>query len=84
MRNLYITNVTNAGNLCVDIVFNDKTQQRIDVGEFIHRHPHPQYNKYLNADLFATFKLDDGNVVWGDDWDLIFPIEQLHQGKIEI
>jgi hypothetical protein len=26
--------------------------------------------------------LEDGNIVWGEDWDLIFPIEQLHQGIV--
>ena len=28
------------------------------------------------------FTIDDGNIVWGKDWDLIFPIEQLFSGVI--
>ncbi len=35
----------------------------------------------FRADLFRTFVIDDGNVVWGEDWDLIFPIENLYIGK---
>ena len=31
---------------------------------------------------FRTFTLDGGNIVWGRNWDLIFPIEQLHEGVI--
>ncbi len=30
-----------------------------------------------------TFTLDGGNIVWGRNWDLIFPIEQLHEGVIK-
>ena len=52
-----------------------------DLDEFIRQHPHPQYNKYHDPDLFRTFVIDDGNVVWGEDWDLIFPIENLYIGK---
>ena len=48
----------------------------------IRKHPHPQYNKYLDPDLFRTFVIDDGNVVWGDDWDLIFPVENLYSGSV--
>ena len=46
------------------------------------RHPHPQYNKYLDPRKFNRFTIDNGNVVWGKNWDLIFPIEQLHSGVI--
>ena len=69
--------------LCVMLYFNDHTQQMIDVGDYIINHPHPQYNKYLNPKKFATFKIVNGNIVWGRDWDIIFPIEQLHSGHIE-
>ena len=58
------------------------TQQTVDIGEYIRKHPHLQYNKYLNPKQFASFKIENGNIVWGEDWDLIFPIEQLHQGVI--
>ena len=60
---------------------NDGHQSVVDLGEFIRQHPHPQYNKYLDPKLFRTFVVDDGNVVWGEDWDLIFPIENLYIGK---
>ena len=30
----------------------------------------------------TTQFIDNGNVVWGKNWDLIFPIEQLHSGVI--
>ena len=81
MEYIYIVSAEDAGNLCVRLTFNDGHQSVVDIGEFIRKHPHPQYNKYLNPALFSTFVLDDGNVVWGEDWDLIFPVENLYVGK---
>ena len=77
-----IKEAKDAGNLTVDLQFSDKTTRRVDIGDFIRRHPHPQYNKYLDERLFNTFQIEDGNIVWGEDWDLIFPIEQLHKGVV--
>lgn len=83
MNNIYITKADLAGNLSVMLYFSDNTSKTINVGEYIIRHPHPQYNKYLDPKKFASFKIEDGNIVWGRNWDLIFPIEQLHSGHID-
>lgn len=82
MARLFILEAKSVGNLTVELLFNDKTLRRINVGEFIRKHPHPQYDKYLDEREFEKFTVDDGNIVWGEDWDLIFPIEQLHLGNI--
>ena len=47
---------------------------------FIKKHPHPQYNSYLNEKKFKKFKIEFGNIVWGKNWDLIFPIDKLYAG----
>ena len=80
MSKLYIQEAKDAGNLSVDLLFSDQTTRRVDIGDFIRRHPHPQYNKYLDPRKFRQFSIENGNVVWGKSWDLIFPIEQLHAG----
>lgn len=82
MDRLYITNATDMGNLTVSLTFNDNTVQTVDVGEFIRRHPHPQYNKYLDCRKFRRFTIENGNIVWGKNWDLVFPVEQLYKGTI--
>ena len=82
MGRLYITEATNEGNLSVTLRFSDNTSQTVDIGAFIRRHPHPQYNKYLDEKKFSQFKLENGNIVWGKNWDLIFPVEQLHSGSL--
>lgn len=80
---IYIKDATDVGGLKVKIAFSDGTDRVVDVGDFIHRHPHPQYNKYLDPKKFGLFTIDGGNIVWGRNWDLIFLIEQLYAGYIE-
>ena len=46
----------------------------------IRNHPHPLYNSYLNENKFKKFKIEFGNIVWGKNWDLIFPIDKLYAG----
>ena len=67
-------------NLTVDLLFNDNTSQHIDIGEFIRKRPHPQYNKYLIPANFRKCRLEDGNIIWGND--LEFHIDELYEGKI--
>lgn len=82
MDRLYITNATAIDDLKVLLTFSDNTTQVVNVGEFIRRHPHPQYNKYLDRRKFRRFTIENGNIIWGKNWDLMFPIEQLHSGSI--
>lgn len=81
-QNIIIVKAKDLGDLQVLIHFSDNKQQIIDIGDFIRRHPHPQYNKYLDPRRFKKFAIENGNIVWGKNWDLIFPLEQLYAGKI--
>ena len=71
MERVYITKAENAGNLTISLTFSDNTTRVVDIGDFIRR---PR--------KFSHFTIDSGNVVWGKNWDLIFPIEQLYAGVI--
>lgn len=82
MKKLQIVNAIVSGDLTISLYFNDDTVQIINIGDFIRRNPHPQCNKYLDQEQFKDFSIENGNIVWGKDWDLIFPIEQLHKGEI--
>ena len=82
MKPIKIIHAKATGNLSVELIFNDGSCQVINVGAFIKAHPHPQYNKYLDPRKFSRFTIENGNIVWGKNWDLIFPIEDLHAGSI--
>ncbi len=79
---IYITQATYVDELSVNLHFSNGVQRTVNIGEFIKQNPHPQYNKYLQPMHFKKFKLEEGNIVWGKNWDLIFPIEQLYNGRL--
>lgn len=82
MRTLSITNAEYVAEYKVRLSFSDSTTQTVDFGPFLLSHPHPQHDKYRRVANFKRFHLERGNIVWGKDWDLIFPISQLHQGYV--
>jgi hypothetical protein len=66
------------------ITFSDGTIENVDFQEFLEKNVHPQFNKYRDPRKFEKFQIERGNIVWGKDWDLIFPIEELYAGHIKI
>ena len=47
MTPLQVVHIECFENLTVRLCFSDNTERIIDIGSFIAKHPHPQYNKYL-------------------------------------
>lgn len=81
MKYLRIKEAAYAGNLKVMLTFNDGVVTLVDFGTWIKQNPHPQYNRYLDEKKFKKFYLDDmGNIAWGKNRDLYFPIDQLYEG----
>ena len=66
----------------LEIVFNDNKKKVVDFSSFLQAHNHPQFNKYKKEENFKRFKIENGNVVWGKDWDMIFPVYDLYKGKV--
>ena len=75
-----ITQATCNDDITVLLVFSDGTSRRVDIGAFIRKHPHPQYNKYLKPANFRKGHLEYGNIVWGND--LEFHVSDLYDGII--
>ncbi|GAB2528048.1 DUF2442 domain-containing protein [Spirosoma aerophilum] len=82
MRTLAVTQAEYIDQYRLRVTFSDATSQVIDFGPFLLTHPDPQHDKYRKLANFKRFKIERGNVVWGRDWDLIFPVAQLHQGYV--
>ena len=78
----YIVKAEYAGDVRLNIEFSDGTARCVDFRPFILSHPHPQYNRYIDPKYFKKFRLEQGNVVWGKNWDLIFPLDQLYKGVL--
>lgn len=69
-------------NYIVELLFNDNNKKEVKFGSFLKKSMHPTIRSYLKEEKFKKFYIDNGNIVWGKNWDLIFPIEQLYKGKI--
>lgn len=80
--NIYITKAEYVEDVKLHIFFSDGTSRIVDFKPFITAHPHPQYNRYIEPKNFKKFKIEYGNVVWGKNWDMIFPIEKLYKGIV--
>ena len=63
------------------VLFSDGTEKVIDFKPFLSRSLHPSIAKYQDKSLFANFKIVSGNLN-RNDFDLIFPIEDLYNGEI--
>lgn len=70
------------GDYRIRVLFNDSTERLVDFKPFLTRSLHPSISKYLAIDLFRQFRIVDGNLNW-NDFDLIFPIEDLYKGLIQ-
>ena len=66
------------------IDFTDGKQQTVDFTDYLSTSALGYLRKYRDLKNFKKFHIEKGNIVWGRNWDLIFPIPQLYRGKVEI
>ncbi len=64
------------------ISFSDGKTKKVDFSKFINTNHKEVLAKYKDVTNFKKFKIEEGNIVWGKNWDLIFPVHQLYSGKI--
>jgi len=82
MKTIVVTGAIYLHAYKVKITFSDGTSRVIDFGPFLKENPHPQWDKYNNIKHFKKFKIENGNLVWGRNWDLIFPVYGLYNGNL--
>jgi len=77
-----IVSAQQAGAYRLHLLFDDKTVQDVDFEPFLKRSRHPDLRVYLDPERFADFKVQYGDLVWGD-YDLCFPVMDLYHNTIE-
>jgi len=65
----------------IRITFDDGCEQTVDFKPFLLRSQHPDIRAYLDSANFSTFRIDYGELIWGD-YDLCFPIIDLYQNDL--
>ena len=82
LQQLTIDSAKYLSDYAIRIKFSDGNEKLVDFKPFLSKSIHPSIKKYLDENLFSNFSLTDGNLNW-NDYDLIFPISDLYNGKIE-
>lgn len=77
-----IVNATQTGEYRIRLIFDDNTVQEIDFKPFLARSHHPDIRAYLEPERFADFRVEYGELIWGD-YALCFPVIDLYRNSIE-
>lgn len=77
-----IVTAEQAGDYRIRLSFDDGTAQVVDFKPFLQRSQHPDIRAYLDAARFAAFRIEHGEVVWGD-YGLCFPVIDLYRNQLD-
>lgn len=70
------------GDYSILLNFDDKSEQLVDFKSFLSSSLHPDIRVWLEPDKFAAFRIEHGDLVWGD-YELCFPVIDLYRNDLE-
>lgn len=79
---LNIVAAEQVGDFRIRLQFNDGAEQTIDFKPFLTHALHPDIRAWLDPARFAIFRIEYGELIWGD-FDLCFPMIDLYRNQIE-
>jgi len=77
-----IVTAEQVGDFRIRLQFDDGIEQTVDFKPFLTHSLHPDIRTWLDPARFATFRLEYGELVWGD-YGLCFPVIDLYRNQIE-
>lgn len=77
-----IVSARQTGEHRISLVFDDNKVQEVDFKPFLLHSHHPDIRAYLDPERFSTFRIEHGDLVWGD-YALCFPVIDLYLNTIE-
>src|SRR4051794_4276288 len=63
------------------LTFSDGAQRVVDFGRFLRSSRNGLIRVYLEPAKFANFRIEDGNLIWGD-FELCFPVADLYENRV--
>jgi hypothetical protein len=69
------------GDYKIKLLFSDGIERLIDFSGFLENARNPMTKKYLDKQLFKKYSIEYGDIIW-NDYEMCFPIWDLHEGKI--
>lgn len=76
-----VVEARHVGGYKLRLRFSNGKARIVDFGPFLSRSRNPMIRAYLDPKRFASFKVDKGDLLWGD-FDLCFPVADLYQNTI--
>jgi hypothetical protein len=76
-----VTSAVQSGDYRIRLCFGDRTEQEVDFEPFLSHSVHPDIRAFLDPIRFRTFRIEYGELVWGD-YDLCFPVIDLYRNQI--
>ena len=76
-----LVTVTSVGDYRLRLSFDDGTEQLNDFYPFLARAVQPDIRAYLDPERFTAFRLEHGELFWGD-YALCFPMADLYHNRI--
>lgn len=80
-RILTITDAEYLDAYRIKLQFADGVEQIVDFLPFLVNSGHPALRAYLDPQYFREFRIESGDLVWGD-YDLCFPISDLRRNRV--
>jgi len=81
LNNIEINKAEYIENYKLRLEFNDHSKKIIDFDHFLKIAKNPMTRKYLDKRNFKKFRIEYGDLVWGD-YEICFPIWNLYERKI--
>ncbi len=69
------------GEYRLQLTFDDGAQQTVDFKPFLTHARHPDIRAYLDMAKFSSFRIEYGELVWGD-YELCFPMIDLYRNEL--
>jgi hypothetical protein len=79
-----VINITSAELISeyqIRLVFDDGTQHEVNFKPFLSASAHPDIRAWLDPQRFSSFRIEYGELVWGD-YALCFPVADLYHNRI--
>lgn len=78
---LNIQDAKYTGDCIIRNYFNANENKIVDFKPFLMQAVHSTIKKYTDDNLFTSYKIENGNLIW-NDYDLIFPINDLYENSL--
>lgn len=80
-QTLAITGAEHLDSYRIKLHFDDGVEQVVDFQPFLANSGHPALRAYLDPPCFREFRIEFGDLVWGD-YELCFPISDLRSSSV--